>query len=318
MINSLIKISGCSIYSPFFHLVSDDDLPYIKHLYRYYNKEDFIKGLDLLLKYFKPADIEDINNIIINKKYISKPVLFLSFDDGLKQNYDIIIPILESKGIPATFFINSDFIDNKSLFHRFKASLLIEKQLICGSERREYIRSKHGISVSLESFISSITYNERHFLDILAEDLEINFTDFLKEHRPYLTKIEVSDMARRGFTIGAHSHDHPEFYAISPEQQIQQIDKSVEFVTSLVHQKIMSFSFPFTDHEVNNNVFNHLHSKVSLSFGTAGLKKDELQHHLQRIPFENNLSFNEQIKSSLLKSIARSLMFSNTVKHPHV
>lgn len=45
----------------------------------------------------------------------------------MRQCYDVILPILEAKGIPATFFINSGFIDNKDLFFRFKASFLIDE-----------------------------------------------------------------------------------------------------------------------------------------------------------------------------------------------
>ena len=60
------------------------------------------------------------------EKQLSQGKVFLSFDDGLREVYTIIAPILKERGLPATFFITTDFIDNKKLFYRNKASLLIE------------------------------------------------------------------------------------------------------------------------------------------------------------------------------------------------
>jgi hypothetical protein len=37
------------------------------------------------------------------------------------------MPILRRKGVPATVFVNSDFVDNQDLFFRFKAALIIDK-----------------------------------------------------------------------------------------------------------------------------------------------------------------------------------------------
>ena len=51
----------------------------------------------------------------------------LTFDDGFREIYDIIAPILLDKGIPATFFISSGFLDNRELCYQHKASLLVEK-----------------------------------------------------------------------------------------------------------------------------------------------------------------------------------------------
>jgi hypothetical protein len=56
---------------------------------------------------------------------IKKPLLHLSFDDGLSACYDTIAPILLRKGVPATFFLNPAFIDNKALMFRYKISLCL-------------------------------------------------------------------------------------------------------------------------------------------------------------------------------------------------
>ena len=44
---------------------------------------------------------------------LDRRCLHLTFDDGFRELHDVVAPILLRKGIPATFFVNSAFIDNK-------------------------------------------------------------------------------------------------------------------------------------------------------------------------------------------------------------
>ena len=49
----------------------------------------------------------------------------LTFDDGHLEMFEVVAPILSKRGISATFFLNTGFLDNKDMFFRHKASLLI-------------------------------------------------------------------------------------------------------------------------------------------------------------------------------------------------
>ncbi len=114
-IPALIKKSGIKIIFPFYHSVSDEDVVHIKHLYPSKNIISFINDLDFLLKYFIPLSIDDF----LSKNYDPDQNYFvLSFDDGLRKMFDVVRPILNKKGIPAIFFLNSAFVDNKDLFYR--------------------------------------------------------------------------------------------------------------------------------------------------------------------------------------------------------
>ena len=111
---------------PIYHMISDEDVSYVKHLYSYKNVKSFTADLDFFLKYYKPIDLTTLLISVKEKTELPKHSFLISFDDGFKELYDIVVPILKQKGIPATFFINKCFIDNKEMFYRNKASLLIE------------------------------------------------------------------------------------------------------------------------------------------------------------------------------------------------
>lgn len=122
-LNSLVSLSGQRLVLPFYHAVSDEELPHISALYPHKSVASFIKDLDTLLQYFEPIDLQQLIQLVQNKEQPRKPVFHLSFDDGLREVYEIVRPILLDKGIPATAFINTAFIDNKALFYRYGESL---------------------------------------------------------------------------------------------------------------------------------------------------------------------------------------------------
>jgi hypothetical protein len=122
--NQLISMTGQRILLPFYHVVSDEGKDHFKHLYPARSVDEFNADLDFIMKYFQPVSLIELIDLINSGKKPKKPVFHLTFDDGLSEFYNIIAPILKERGISATVFLNNDFIDNKQMFYRFKASLL--------------------------------------------------------------------------------------------------------------------------------------------------------------------------------------------------
>ena len=100
------------IFLPFYHVVSNQKLPYVLN-YPYRNSIQFEKELDFYLEHFKPVPLE----YLIENPSSKEKVFHLSFDDGLSECAEVIAPVLLRKGIPATFFVNSAFTDNRAFFH---------------------------------------------------------------------------------------------------------------------------------------------------------------------------------------------------------
>jgi peptidoglycan/xylan/chitin deacetylase (PgdA/CDA1 family) len=247
-------------FLPFYHTVEDIAPGYIDS-YTVKTTAQFEKELDYLLGRFKPVDLKTV------VEHPRKKQFHLTFDDGLKTCHTVIAPILKRKGIPATFFVNTGFIDNKKMFHRFKKTLL----------------AKQGINSENKM------YDQQSNLDKLASENKISFDKYLKNATPYMTCEEILSLKNDGFLIGSHSTDHPEFWAISEEEQFRQIAESMAYIEEHYHPGLRVFSFPFTDHGVKASLFERLKSEniVDYTFGTAGLKYDQTPTHFQRIPVES-------------------------------
>ncbi|BAP30322.1 regulatory protein [Chryseobacterium sp. StRB126] len=290
---------------PVYHCVSDENLPHIRNVIQYKNTKQFEADIDCFSKHFQWVNWDEFKNFTSGSFKSQKKIALLTFDDGFREFYDTVAPILERKGIYACNFINPAFIDNKEIMFRCKASLLIE-----ALERQKSIHpevykilslSNHTTVETLKEKILKITYQEKDILDLLAERLEIDFQSYLQEHRPYLSTEELKNLTHRGFGISSHSWDHPKFGALSLDQQMESINKTFAY---LKENDFLfdSFAFPFTDFGVKNEFFEELfkNKEIYCSFGAAGVKLDSVQKNFQRIPME----MGEDAERILKKEIA--------------
>ncbi len=307
-LNSLLKIKT-SVFQPFYHVVSNEKLPHILN-YNYRNVFQFEKELDFYLQHFKPVSLAEM----ISEKSSGKKIFHLSFDDGLKECADIISPILLKKGIPATFFVNPGFVDNQKLFHKYKASLILNQLKISPDFKADQILKEQNLNGEQ---ILKATILQENILDEVAILLGINFADFLTKQKPYLTTSQILNLQSQGFSIGAHSFNHPEFWKISEIEQMKEIRESMNWLVESVKPAIKAFAFPFTDSGVSLNVLKSLKNEnmCDVSFGTAGIKSDELESHFQRYPVEQPGDFLQNLKAELVYFALRKQIGKATVKH---
>lgn len=315
-----VKLSKQGLVMPFYHTVSDEDLIHIKHLYPIISTKKFNEDIDFFQKKYR---VITANYLIENKGSATlrqQKNYFLSFDDGLRQFNDVIAPILIEKGIPATFFVNSSFIDNKDMFYRLKISILIErilKSVLTKGQKSEIeIQLKNiGIQYNYPKDLLQITDKNKSYADLLAQVLDVDFNEYLKKNRPYLTSKEIEKLIQQGFNLGAHSVSHPYFPALTEEQQIEECINSLNYVKEKFGIKASLFSFPYTDFNVSLSFFEKTKDDIDISFGTANLKLDSVNSNFQRIPMEiaNNPKAESILKNEYLYFILKLLINKHVI-----
>jgi peptidoglycan/xylan/chitin deacetylase (PgdA/CDA1 family) len=293
---TLIGLTGQDFIFPFYHTVSNSPLPHVDHVYPVRSMARFCRDLEFLTRHYRPVGLNELRALRDGGKRPSGPCMFLSFDDGLSGLYNMVAPELLKRKIPAAFFINTGFIDNQDLFFRYKASLILDRleELNYPEATMELfqrrLRLEHGGRKHLREFILGIGYRRRAELDDMARLVDLDFKAFLKIRKPYLTHTQIEELARSGFYIGAHGTDHPLFNELDGAHQLAQFRDSLSMVQQEFGLSYGLFSFPFTDHGVPSSFFAALSGEgmppLDATFGTAGLKRDPLSFHFQRVPME--------------------------------
>ena len=294
-LDTLCRLTGENFIIPFYHIVSDEPCPHISNLYRYKGIKEFERDLDYLTRHYQPIGADDLGDVTAGK-YKGKKIMLLTFDDGLRQMYDTVAPILLKKGIPAVFFVNTDFIDNRGLMFRYKASLFAS------------INKGHLSILNAR--------NETQVSEEVKGKITTEFDDFLRDYRPYMTIDQIKSLISQGFTIGAHSCSHPYYADLTIDKQLAETLDCLNILKRDfgITQKL--FAFPFTDHGVTKAFFENIFSdgKVDFSFGGAGIKKDIHPRQLQRIPMEGwNASAEQILKSEYLYYLLRAPLGKNAI-----
>lgn len=315
------KLSNKKLIFPFYHSVAFNSLTHIDLLYKTRTPYEFNEDIDFFLKHFNTIEPQKAFQLNKEKKQPQKPSFLISFDDGLSGFYYHEAPLLLEKGIPAVIFLNTAFIDNKDLFYRFKANLLINHL----HENPETIRlisvffADNGIvKKNIFEALLSVKYKNRDLLDKAAKICSFSFINFLETNKPYLTTEQIKELSQKGFLFGAHSIDHPNYSQISFDESIKQTKFSVETVKTQFNQPLSLFAFPFTDDGINKKFFDYFFDAknpiVDFSFGGAGLKNEIFNQHIQRIPMEGiDASGYKIIKTEYLYYLAKSVAGKNTI-----
>lgn len=296
--NVLYKFSGVltlkkfrkqSIF-PYYHVVSDDKIPHLRHLYHYKNKEHFLNDIELLTKNFSPLNPKEllVNNIKNN-------TFLLTFDDGLKEVYTEIYPVLKKNQLNAIFFINPAYIDNTEGFYKHYISIVINEL-----EKRSFKKSDLDFIADLFQFhYNSVHEFKAKFLKINRQQeniihevfsaLGIDIKNYLNTNKPYLTKSQIKEMIDDGFYFGAHTMTHPYLDKLSHEEQYNEITESINWLKSNFNLDYSFFAFPFTDKNVSKLLITDLfnYDKELRIFGNSGLKKDVDERIIQRFSLEN-------------------------------
>jgi peptidoglycan/xylan/chitin deacetylase (PgdA/CDA1 family) len=310
------RIANSELVIFYYHIVNDANVPHICHLYKHKGIREFVDDLEFVLMHYTPVGLTNVIRFVQGGKDLPRSCFLLTFDDGFREIYDIIAPILLDKGIPAVFFISSAFLDNKELCYEHKASLLVERMRRgISAETQEKIRKallKIGLwSSELYKSILEIDYSRREVLDGIAEIVSLDFDRYLRENKPYLTSGQVKELVDLGFGIGAHSIDHPYYSGLSLLEQLKQTIVSVKEVREKFNLDYGAFAFPHNDFGVCVEFFDKIRESglVDITFGTGGMVQGSERSHRQRSSLEKPLMpARELIAWQYVRSLYRKLV----------
>lgn len=300
---------------PYGHIVCDTAPLHVRCLYDVPSIAKFKSDLDALCRRRRPLQLTELDDLPRSRQSKESAQRFLlSFDDGMREVYEVIVPILRERGLPAILFLNSATIDNKSMMWRNKVSLLLERARKWTGAIPEQISKRPG--KSLFAKINGLRYSDEGLIDELAVLFEVDFEEYLRTHRPYMTREEVQDLARWGFEIGAHSDTHPLFTELEPAEQERQITASVNFVRSL-GIPCRTFAFPFNDNGVSKALFRQMADQnIILAFGTSEGRVDQIAFSFQRFAFDGanaHVPFQGMLDQLSAKSLLRRLSGTDAI-----
>lgn len=241
------------------------------------------------------------NDLIKNGSEIlkSKDNYFLiTFDDGLREQFDLAMPILEDHNIPAIFFANSKNSQEKqiSLVHKIHLvrSVVNEDYLLSHIlSNSDVILSSQDLERSTKMYIydnqksAILKYLFNFKLDFREQEKFLNalfnayFNDKEIFEKLYMSDSQLIKLSKMGF-LGSHTHSHQPLGLFEDENILFELQYSKKYFENLTNTEISLVSYPYgTKAAVSENVVR-IAKKCGYNYGftTDRGNNDEFQDPL--------------------------------------
>jgi peptidoglycan/xylan/chitin deacetylase (PgdA/CDA1 family) len=215
---------------------------------------NFEQQIQYVSRYYEVISLDELVQCIRNRNALPKKSIVVSLDDGYRDNYTYAYPILKKYKIPATIFLVTGNIRNRSLFWWDKVLYSIKNtnttQINLSEIGNYYLQTKSDkfrIASLVISRLKKLPEERKNFLiDKLVKQCQINISNNLGNEL-ILTWDEIKEMSNSGISIGAHSVNHPILTNIPLELAKYEIGQSKKDIEENIGIKITSFSYPNGD-----------------------------------------------------------------------
>jgi peptidoglycan/xylan/chitin deacetylase (PgdA/CDA1 family) len=174
--------------------------------------------------------------------------LLITFDDGFRSVYSQAFPLLEVRGLPATCYLSTDVIGNRSLIWTHELNWYFHRHLeVAGPlvSQRVGLAKDCSANVLLNELIARFDRDMiRDLLMELRDRVGTTSETLAQSARLYIDRLEIEEMSRNGFSFGNHSGSHPVFSRISDDECRGEISRAGEVIDTLPGS-IPSFAYPF-------------------------------------------------------------------------
>ncbi len=263
-----------------FHNIAAAPSPFTAGIHVDRTPQQLEETLRFLTARYRPVSLQDVLTDC-DGRGLPTGALLVTFDDAYASVAEIAAPLCRQFRVPAVFFINAAFLDNKRL---------APDNLVC------YVVHVHGMSMVNKAirkvlgdraaevntlaeifgvlFPSLTLLSRQAFLETLLKLAGIDEGSVAKEASLYLTTEQLRGLRSYNFEIGNHTYTHMHCRSLIPDDVVTEIDLNKSKLEAKSGRKVRSFSVPYgSSKDLSEDLTEHLrqtgHEAVFLSESVA-------------------------------------------------
>ncbi len=252
LLHDLLLLYGRrSLRIAYYHLVADKSPPY-------YQQENlttpavFRRQIRWLKKRYEFISLEESVKIAREGGDLDRKIV-LTTDDGFRENYEVIAPILSDEKIPAVFFLLGTCIDNAELMWRNKIFSVVNTvgkeqiaKLIPDFCTKHGLQEPSGKTGILKWSLGWDMAKKESLAQSLWEMAGLNpLSEFLHEHKPYMNPQQIKELIGSGFEIGAHTMTHPDCRKLNQQELEEEVFTCADILKDRFGKPVRFFAYPY-------------------------------------------------------------------------
>jgi peptidoglycan/xylan/chitin deacetylase (PgdA/CDA1 family) len=233
--------------------------------------EDVRNDVKELASQFEIASLEASLDFLTGEYRPRRDLCLLTFDDGLKEHFDLVLPFLAERRIRGVFFLITSCLEEKIVSPEHMNDFLVAAlgfegfcdaflaKVAVGSDALsrgsvdpmraaeaypkdppETARFKYLVDVQLDPDLRNRALRELFVAHIAAEE---EFSSSL-----YLTWTEARQMQKAGMSMGGHTHLHKPLSSLTPRELTLDLEMCHgAMARNLTPQPVLPFCYPGGD-----------------------------------------------------------------------
>jgi peptidoglycan/xylan/chitin deacetylase (PgdA/CDA1 family) len=224
------------------------------------SEADFVRQLDHIAANFIVIRAEAVIAAAEGGPALPENAAWLTFDDGYRDHYDVVFPLLNARGWQGSFFPPACVITERRLLDVNKVHFILAVQpdpapLVAAI--RDFVAAHQGedgvrpfddywaeLAKPFRWDPAETIFVKRMLQHALPEPLRDDLTGRLFGQfvgmpaesfaaELYASAEQLKLMARSGMYIGSHGFSHVWLNRVTPQRQAEEIDRSLDFLGSL-------------------------------------------------------------------------------------
>ncbi|MCB0723480.1 MAG: polysaccharide deacetylase family protein [Ignavibacteriae bacterium] len=246
-----------------YHYVREpsEELPYFKFL----NVDDFKQQLDFFEKEEGFVSRDDFIRAFETGETYNGVVL--TFDDGFKDHFEYVLPILRERGLWGVFYIPTGPFVNKSILNVHRIHLLLgtyggkrifdaltgklEDDMLTHKDIKEFTTNTYDkqdndaytkMVKRILNYYIGYEFQGPVVIELMKEFL--NEDELIKDF--YVSQEEIKKMHDEGMIVGSHTVNHPVMSKLSDDEQRNEVADSFGFLDGATGGlQIRTFCYPY-------------------------------------------------------------------------
>jgi len=215
-----------------------------------HSESEFRAQMELLRRDYHPLSLEEVVGNLKTGKPSPKRSVVVTFDDGYTDNCEVAMPILDQLGIPATFYVTVDCIEQRKLPWPSRLRFAFRKTKLpawkdgrgnswslgdLDSCERAYLASCDDCcqlsGQAQESFVRGVEEQLQAAVPGNSSSLMMNYA-------------QIGTLAQHGHIVGSHTMTHPNMAYIPEGEARTELAESKQRLEHALQAPVRHFSYP--------------------------------------------------------------------------